>query len=533
MTMSDKEVSTKMHRAMITSPSTAASEAGAAVLRDGGTAIEAVVATAAMLAVTYPHFCGIGGDAVWMVSDGSGNVQSFMGIGQAAQNPGSFADAGKPIPLRGPGSTLTTACTVDSWQHALDHSAKHWGGNKKLADLIAPAISLAENGFPISASQCFWLDFRKEDIANWPGFTDIFAPNGKMPVAGEMFYQPQLAESLKLIAQNGARDFYEGELAGRIIAGLSAVGSPITAADLAKTRTRTADAVSLEYGDVTLFAPPAPTQGLATLITMGVLRELGAKDWAEGTADHYHLVVEAIKRAFLKRDQIADPAFTDTDFAALLDQAGLASDAKNISPTKALEWPHPFRHGDTVFLAAKDANGNCASVLQSTYFDWGSGVVAGDTGIVWQNRGAAFSTDPNHPNAFAPGKLPFYTLNPGMALKDGKPHLLYGTQGADGQPQTLAMLLTRLLDFGLSPADALAKPRFLLGKTFSDANDSLKLEVDAGDDVFDELAARGHILRAIEPQSALAGQAGIIRIEEDGFVDGAHDPRSDGMAIGV
>jgi gamma-glutamyltranspeptidase/glutathione hydrolase len=530
--MTDQQTAFK-HRAMVTSPSTAASEAGAKVLRDDGTAIEAVVATASVLAVTYPHFCGIGGDAVWMVSDNSGKVQSFLGIGQAAEKGGDTITPGTPIPLRGPGSTLTTACTVDSWQHALDHSAKNWGGTKSLSELITPAITLAENGFAISPSQCFWLDFRKEEIANWPGFMDVFTPQGRMPHAGETFHQPHLAQSLKRIAEFGARDFYEGGLADQIIKGLSAVGSPITKADLAKTRTGTVDAVCLDYGDVTLFAPPAPTQGLATLMTMGVLRELGQKDWAEGTADHYHLVVEAIKRAFLKRDQIADPAFTSTNFTPLLDHTGLAADAKDILPTKALDWPHPFRHGDTVFLAAKDANGNCASVLQSTYFDWGSGVVAGDTGIVWQNRGAAFSTDPAHPNAFAPGKLPFYTLNPGMALKGGKPHLLYGTQGADGQPQTLAMLLTRLLDFGLSPLEALTKPRFLLGKTFSDANDSLKLEVDAGDDVFDELAARGHVLRAIEQQSALAGQAGIIRIDEDGFVDGAHDPRSDGKAIGV
>ncbi len=530
--MTDRTPSS-LPRAMVTSPSTEASQAGADVLKNGGTAIEAAVATAAMLAVTYPHFCGIGGDAVWMVSDASGKVQSFLGIGQAVENAGDSITPNKPIPVRGVGSTLTTACTVDSWQHALDHSAQYWGGKQNLSDLIAPAIDLAENGFPISASQCFWLDFRKEEIGTWPGFTDIFAPNGKMPMAGQHFYQPQLADSLKRIAQHGARDFYEGSLADRIVDGLSKLGSPITKADLAKTRTRTMDAVSLDYGDVTLFAPPAPTQGLATLMTMGVLRELGAKNWAEGTADHYHLVVEAIKRAFLKRDQIADPDFSLDDFAAMLGTESLSSAAADISPDTAMDWPHPFRHGDTVFLAAKDAQGNCASVLQSTYFDWGSGVVAGDTGIVWQNRGAAFSTNPNHPNTIKPGKRPFYTLNPGIALKNGKPHLLYGTQGADGQPQTLAMLLTRLFDFGLSPREALAKPRFLLGKTFSDANDSLKLEVDAGDDVFDTLAARGHILRAIEAQNALAGQAGIIRIDEDGFVDGAHDPRSDGMAIGV
>ncbi|WOI13077.1 gamma-glutamyltransferase family protein [Thalassospira lucentensis] len=528
--MSAANISTP-YRAMVTSPSIAASEAGAQVLRDGGTAIEAVVATASVLAVTYPHFCGIGGDAVWMVADRTGKVSSFLGIGQAALD--AKCDAGVPIALRGPASTLTTACTVDSWQHALDHSARNWGGTRKLADLIEPAITLAENGFPVSKSQCFWLDFRKDDYRNWPGFADIFAPNGRTPKAGDTFIQPYLAESLKLIAKNGARDFYEGELATRIAKGLGKVGSPIRARDLQLTRTRTADAVSLEYGNVTLFAPPAPTQGLATLMTMGILRELGTKYWDESNPDHFHLVVEAIKRAFLERDRICDPDGTNLDFSDMLGADTLRKNAADIATDHAMEWPHPFRHGDTVFLAATDAQGNCASVLQSTYFDWGSGVVAGNTGIVWQNRGAAFSTIDGHPNQLKPGKRPFYTLNPGLALRNGKPCLLYGTQGADGQPQTLAMLLTRLIDFGLSPADALARPRFLLGKTFSDSRDSLKLEADAGPTVFAELKNRGHILREIEAQSALAGQAGIIRIAPDGNVDGAHDPRSDGAAIGI
>ncbi len=533
--MKDADMSTATNpptcRAMVTSPSVAASEAGAQVLRDGGTAIEAVVATASVLAVTYPHFCGIGGDAVWMVADQTGKVSSFLGIGQAAL--GATSDINTPIPLRGPASTLTTACTVDSWQHALDHSARHWGGTRKLGDLIEPAIALAQNGFPVSPSQCFWLNFRKDDYQDWPGFADIFAPNGRAPKAGEIFVQPQLAESLKLIAKNGARDFYEGKLARKIAKGLADAGSPIRARDLELTSTRTADAVSLEYGDITLYAPPAPTQGLATLMTMGILREMGTKDWGESNADHFHLVVEAIKRAFLERDRIGDPDDTDADFGNMLALETLRKNAADIAMDHAMEWPHPFRHGDTVFLAATDAQGNCASVLQSTYFDWGSGVVAGDTGIVWQNRGAAFSTAEGHPNQLKPGKRPFYTLNPGLALRNGKPCLLYGTQGADGQPQTLAMLLTRMIDFNLSPAEALARPRFLLGKTFSDSRDSLKLEADAGPAVFAELVKRGHILREIEPQSALAGQAGIIRIAPDGSVDGAHDSRSNGAAIGI
>jgi len=173
------------------------------------------------------------------------------------------------------------------------------------------------------------------------------------------------------------------------------------------------------------------------------------------------------------------------------------------------------------------------SVLQTVYFDWGSGVMAGDTGILWHNRGAAFSVDPTHHNAIQPGKRPFHTLNPGMYLKDGKPRLLYGTQGADGQPQTLAAVLTRLIDYGMDPLTALARPRFLLGRTFSDAADSLKLEADAGTDVITALARRGHEVSVISPQSPLAGHPGVIAIGEDGALAGAHDPRSDGVAMGV
>ena len=193
----------------------------------------------------------------------------------------------------------------------------------------------------------------------------------------------------------------------------------------------------------------------------------------------------------------------------------------------------PVVDGDTVYIGATDSEGRSVSILQSVYFDWGSGVVVGDTGILWQNRGAAFSLDPKSPNVLKPGKRPFYTLSPGIALKDDKPHILYGTQGADGQPQTLAVVLTRLLDYKLDPLQALARPRFLLGRTFSDSRDSLKLERNAGADVFAELARRGHEISPIESNSPLGGQAGAIVIHADGKIEGAHDPRSDGSAMGV
>ena len=201
---------------------------------------------------------------------------------------------------------------------------------------------------------------------------------------------------------------------------------------------------------------------------------------------------------------------------------------------RALDWPHKFQTGDTVFVATADEYGNAVSMLSTTYFDWGSGVAVGDTGLLWHNRGASFSLDTTHPNRLEPGKRPFHTLNPGMYFKGGKVNILYGTQGADGQPQTLAAILTRLIDYKMDPLTALAKPRFLLGKTFSNSEDSLKLEADVGTSVVAELAARGHQIATIAAQNPLAGHPGAIVIDTaTGLMTGAHDPRSDGLAMGL
>lgn len=516
------KASARSSTAMIATPHWFASEAGEKVLRRGGNAIEALVAAGAVLAVAYPHFCGLGGDAVWMVSDAGGVARSFLGIGQAATN----ASADRPIPVRGPQSALTTAALVDSWDTLLAYSAAHWSGRESLSSLLGDAIELAESGFPVSPSQTFWHDFRKDEIDAWPGFSSTFARDGHQR-------QPALAATLKAIAARGARDFYEGELAHRIAKGLAEAGSPLTAADLAATRTREEAPLRLGYRDVELLAPPPPTQGITTLGIMGVLASLPVGKTEAGSAAFYHLVVEAVKQAFLDREAIADPAYSADITGRLLDPERLEAKARRIDADRALAWPQTFRPGDTSLLAAVDSHGRAASLLQSIYFDWGSGVIAGDTGILWQNRGAAFSIDPQSPNFLQPGKRPFYTLNPGLGLKNGRPHLVYGTQGADGQPQTLSLLLSLLIDHGLNPLAALSRPRFLLGRTFSDSRDSLKIEDNVGPEVIAGLAARGHEVSTLAPLSPLGGQAGIIRIGSDGVIDGAHDPRSDGGAIGL
>ncbi|MFM0736045.1 gamma-glutamyltransferase [Paraburkholderia xenovorans] len=516
---------------MVTSPHALASAAGLDVLRAGGNAIEAAIAIGAALCVTYPHFTGLGGDAFWVIGDRNGMLRSLSGVGQAAAQLPAFSG---PIPLRGAPAALTTAATVDTWDQAYRISQTSWSGRQSWSSLFERAISYAEEGFPVTPSQHFWQSLRADELRTLPGFNATFAPDGRIPAIGERFMQPALAHSLERIARFGAREFYEGELAERIARGLREAGSPLTSKDLASTRARDEAPLRVAYRGGELISLRPPTQGVTTLQIMGTLDRFDLTSITEGSADYYHLLVEAVKCAFVDRDRfVSDPEFNHVPVDDMLSAATLDAHARSIDMRTARAWPHVFRPGDTVFIGVTDSEGRSASVLQTVYFDWGSGVVAGDTGILWHNRGASFSTNPAHHNAVQPGKRPFHTLNPGMYLHDGRPRLLFGTQGADGQPQTLAAILTRLIDYGMDPLTALARPRFLLGKTFSDTRDALKLEEDAGAAVFAELAARGHEVSAIAAQSPLAGHPGVIRIDADGTASGAHDPRSDGRAFGV
>ena len=519
-------------RGMVTSPHALATQCGVDVLSQGGNAIEAAIATVVALCVTYPHFCGLGGDAFLLIGDAQGQVQSISGIGQAAAN---IAGYGTGIPVRGPRSALTSAGLVDALAQALTMGQAQWGGGQRWDALLAPAIALAREGFAISESERFWLNFRLAEAATLPGVYPAYLHHGQVPPSGFVRHQPALAATLETLAARGPRDFYEGQLAQTLAAGLRAVGSPLTAHDLAQTRARIEPPLCLPYRGGELLAHPPPTQGVTTLQIMGLLERFDLQAMGQGTADHYHLLVEAVKQAFLDRNRcVADPDFARVPVETLLSATHLNRGAAAMDLQRALPWPQPYQRGDTVFVGAADAQGRSVSLLATVYFDWGSGVQVGDTGVLWHNRGAAFSSDATHPNALAPGKRPFHTLNPGMYRKNGRIELLYGTQGADGQPQTLAALLTRLIDFGMEPMAALAAPRFLLGKTFSDSRDSLKLEDDVEPGVVEALRQRGHALGLVPAHSPLMGHPGVIAIDPaSGQLAGAHDPRSDGWAIGL
>ena len=514
---------------MVTSPHALATQTGVDVLQAGGNAIEAAIATVAALSVTYPHFCGWGGDVLMLVADAQGTVQSIAGIGQAAGRLDGYQGT---IPTRGPRSALTTAGAADALGQAFEISHQAWGGKRSWGELLAPSIALARDGFEITASERFWLDFRSEERAHMPDIFNAYSDQGQVPPVGSIRKLPQLVRTLETLAERGARDLYDGQLAKRIAQGLAAAGSPLTRADLARTHAKVETPLSVDYRGGRLLAHPPPTQGLTTLQIMGVLERFDLSAIRQGSADHYHLLVEATKQAFMDRKRyLADPDFVDVPVQDLLSKAHLDTLASRIRMEHALPWPQPFQTGDTVYVGAVDAAGHAVSLLATVYYDWGSGVLVGDTGLVWHNRGASFSLDPRHPNCLAPGKRPFHTLNPGIYQQHGRTRMVYGTQGADGQPQTLASVLTRLIDYGLDPLDALAQPRFLLGKTFSDARDSLKLEDDVPMEVRDELKKRGHSISTVAARSPLMGHPGALVIDRDGM-RGAHDPRSDGCAMG-
>jgi gamma-glutamyltranspeptidase/glutathione hydrolase len=490
------------------SPHPLATAIGNELLAAGASAAEAAVAIGAMLSVVMPHFCGIGGDAVWLAAEADGTVTAINGIGQAF----AFTEDVSHIATRGPQSILTTAAAVRTWEAALALQAPGCA----IAPLLAPAIKASRDGFPVGASQAFWTQFRADEINDWIGF-------GRYAQArpGRTMVQPELASTLKELSDNGLNSFYEGELAGAILTDLRAIGVDATAEDFAGARAECSEPLRVAYRDVLLHAPPPPTQGAATLAIMGILDRLGpAPDC--GSAEDYHLMVESVKAAFLDRAGIDDADGARAYAEKMLSATRLDERAASVDRQKARAWPHVFEKADTVYFAARDKQGRCISALQSTYYDWGSGCCLPKTGIIWHNRGASFRRI-DGPNRLRPGRRPFHTLTPGIATKSGKPYLLYGTQGADGQPQTTCVILRHMIDHGLAPEAALHAPRFLLGRTFSDSRDSLKLEPMAGEE---GLRAMGHEVSPIEALSPLAGLAGAIRIEA-GEVIGASDPRGE------
>ncbi len=523
----------RSRRGMVTSPHHLASEAGLRVLREGGNAIEAVIAMASCLAVVYPHMTAIGGDGFWLVSDKGVDPIAIDACGAAARGATveSYSALGQnTIPWRGPLAANTVAGAVSGWgeAHAL---SRELGGRLPLSRLLEDAVWSAEHGFPVTVSQEELTQAKRAELMDAPGFAETFLSSGETPRAGEIMKFPALARTLRRIGVEGTESFYRGALAREIAGDLEAIESLVRLEDLEAHRATRRDALSTRIRGAQLFNFPPPTQGVASLMILALFDRLGVRE-AE-SFEHIHGLVEATKQAFLQRDlHVGDPGSMTIDPRALLEPSLLDDLARRIDLEHALPWPQPASGGDTVWLGAIDGQGLAVSYIQSIFFEFGSGCVLPQSGFVWQNRGASFLLEGAGPRQLAPGRKPFHTLNPAMARFDDGRFMVYGTMGGEGQPQTQAAVFSRYGMFGAPLQAAITAPRWLLGKTWGENSVTLKVESRFDPKLVTALKAAGHDIEVAPDFTSVMGHAGAVVSHPDGVFEGATDPRSDGAAIG-
>ncbi|MGE4802617.1 gamma-glutamyltransferase family protein [Yersinia hibernica] len=517
---------------MAVTPHHLASESALAILREGGNAIEAMVAAAATIAVVYPHMNGLGGDGFWLIVPPDGNPITIDASGPAGQlaTLERYRDY-QHIPHRGPPAALTVAGTVGGWEEALKVASELSHNALPLRRLLTDAIRYATNGAPVTPSQAIATRAKAHELAKFTDFANVFMPQGNIPHAGEHFVQPQLGQTLNALAEQGLGSFYRGPLAEKIMADITAIEMPITAQDLAEyhPKRRTPLRLQHQHGEIFNLAPP--TQGLVSLAILGLADRHSVAQMNEGQT--IHTLVEATKLAFGLRDQvITDPRWMAHCPQSLLEKEPLDQLAANLNSEQAADWGGGRGPGDTVWMGVIDRNGLAVSFIQSIYHEFGSGILLPATGIVWQNRGASFSLAPHHLLALAPGKQPFHTLNPAAArLRDGRT-LVYGAMGGDGQPQTQAAVFIRHVVQGLPLQQAITAPRWLLGRTWGQSSDSLKLEARFALETLNDLRQRGHQIELLPDFSEIVGHAGAIVRHPNGMLEGAFDPRSNGSAAG-
>jgi gamma-glutamyltranspeptidase/glutathione hydrolase len=520
-------------RGVVCAPHFVTVEAGQSVLAEGGNAIEAMLAMAASIAAVYPHMNHLGGDGFWIIREPSGRVRAIMAAGPAAQaaKPELYRDY-EAMPTRGPLAALTVPAAVGGWIVAHE-AALAFGGKLPLKVLLTPAITQARNGYTVTRSQTRLSREQFASLKDVPGFAPQFLVDGKVPETGAILKQEAFAATLEHLTHAGLEDFYRGDVARESAADLERIGSPLTRGDFERYRARLAEPLRVSLASGTLFNTDAPTQGAVSLMILALFARLNVT--AAESFDHVHGLVEATKRALRMRDGlITDPNYLRHSLQRVLEERYLAGEAMKMDRRKAAPWPVAANAGDTIWMGAADTSGLVVSYIQSLYWEFGSGCVLPRTGLLMQNRGSSFSLQPGALNYLAPGRLPFHTLNPALAvLKDGR-IMAYGCMGGDGQPQTQSAVFTRHVDFREPLPEALDRPRWVLGRTWGAARTSLRLEPRFEDSVVEALIAAGHDVDLVpEPHSDVMGHAGAVVLHPDGTCEGAHDPRADGGAAGV
>ena len=521
----------RSRHAMVASSQPLASEVGLEVLKRGGNAVDAAIAMAAMLNVTEPMMTGIGGDAFMLVY--WSRTKELKGLNASGRAPGALSIdyfARKKItkmPEFGMES-ITVPGAFDGWVTLLDKY-----GTMKLADLLGPAIECAENGFPVMEKAAEDWNAEVTKLKKNPAATANYLVDGRAPRPGEIFRQPNLARTFRTLALGGRDAFYKGEIARAIASYCEKNGCFISLADLAAQKSEWVEPISTNYRGYTVYEIPPNGQGLTALLTLNILEGFDLAALSAQPDRYYHTLIEATKLAFADRNRyIADPSFSKVPVSELLSKEYAAKRRALINPRKALDSPPPGATNagsDTTYFTIVDKDGNAVSFINSLFDAFGSGIVAGDTGIVLQNRGSAFSLDRSHPNHLEPGKRPFHTIIPAMVFKDNRLFMSFGVMGGGIQPQGHVQVLVNIIDLGMGLQQALdaTRYRYISGK-------DVLLEDEIPARVIERLLALGHV-RASPPgllRSSMGGGQAIMIDPVNRTLMGASDSRKDGLAIG-
>jgi len=520
--------------AMVATSQPLASATALAQLRSGGNALDAAIAAVAVLGVVEPYNTGIGGDCfmlLWSARErklhalnGSGRSPRTLTLDELRRRAVDEMPLGGMLPVTVPGA-------VDAWCAALARF-----GTRPLAELLAPAIAYAEEGFPVSEMVARdWGLVVGAGFLRQPDALRTFTREGEPPRLGEIFRLPALARSLRLIAEQGRDALYRGELAERIAAFSRAHDGLLDASDLAAHRSTWVEPLATEYRGHVLYELPPNSQGITALIALNILENFDLASPELDAVDSLHLRIEAVKFAFVDRNRwVADPELVPIPIEELLSKERARRVARRIDLRRALDpaaGAAPAGGSDTVYLTVADAEGNVVSLINSLYGPFGSGMVVGDTGIALQNRGRGFVLDPAHPACVAPGKRPFHTLAPGMLFKDGRPLVSFGVMGGDVQAQAHVQVVSALIDDARNVQEALDRPRF----HYLDGQRVALEQSAALDPLAASLVERGHEVESETPTLMRGGfgggQAIAIHPETRAYWGGS-DRRKDGCAIG-
>ena len=517
-----------------------AAQVGLDILQAGGNAVDAAIATNAMIGLTEPMSCGIGGDLFVIYWDAK--TEKLYGLNASGRSPHSinrdvFKEKGlDQIPTLGPLAWSVPGC-VDGWSVLHERF-----GKMPMKQILQPSVEYGENGFAVTQVIAAYWNSGSEKLSKWPDSAATYLPGGKAPIEGEVFRNPRLAATYRAIADQGRDAFYLGETAKTIAKFSEANGGYLTLKDLADHKSDWVEPVSTNYRGYDVWELPPNGQGIAALEMLNILEGYDIKKMGRKSADYLHLFVEAKKLAFADRAKFyADPDFNRLPTAELISKPYAERQRKRIDMQKAATdvsaGDPKLQNGDTIYLTVVDKDRNCCSFIQSNYYGFGSAMVPGEAGFVLQNRGALFSLDPEHLNTLEPHKRPFHTIIPAFVTKDGKPWFSFGVMGGDMQPQGHVQVLVNMIDFDMNVQEAgdASRVRHLGSQTptgipMEKGGGAISAESGIPKKTIEELKRRGHNIK--KAPGGFGGYQGILLDHKHGTLHGATEPRKDGAAVG-